>query len=56
MSKKHQDHSWNHKQKVVKLEQIKQQIGELKQKGKEEYKPKYGRQIAKLEKEFKKVA
>lgn len=56
MSKKHQDHSTENKKKVVRLDQIRQQIEELKAQGKESYKPKIGRQIAKLEKEFKKVA
>lgn len=44
------------KNNVVKLDQIKQKIEMLKEKGKEEYRPKYGRKIAKLEKEYKKVA
>tara|TARA_Y100000389_G_C17101481_1_gene336160 strand:+ start:389 stop:532 length:144 start_codon:yes stop_codon:yes gene_type:complete len=44
------------KNNVVKLSQIKQKIEWLKEEGKKDYRPKYGRQIAKLEKEYKKVA
>lgn len=56
MSKKHQDHSTEKQKQVVRLDQIRQQINELKEQGKEQYKPKIGRQIAQLEKEYKKVA
>jgi hypothetical protein len=56
MSKKQQEKTWNAKAKVVRLDQIKREINELKAKGDEQYKPKYGRQIAKLEKQYKKMA
>ena len=44
------------KNNVVKLDQIRQKIEQIKEQGQKQYKPKYGRQIAKLEKEFKKIA
>lgn len=56
MSKKHQDHSQQHSKKVVRLDQIKQKINYLKEEGQKQYKPKIGRKIAQLEKEYRKVA
>ncbi len=44
------------KQKVIKLDQIRKQMDEIKAKSKKEYSPKWGRQLAKLEKEYIKVA
>lgn len=42
--------------KVIQFEHYQKQISDLKQKGEEEYHPKYGRQIAQLQKKIKKVA
>lgn len=47
----------NEKQaKVIHIEHYKKQIADLKEKGAAEYHPKYGRQIAQIEKKLKKVS
>lgn len=41
---------------VIRIEHYKKQIEDLKAKGNEEYHPKYGRQIAQIQKKLNKVA
>jgi len=41
---------------VIHLEDYKRKISEIKQKGQEEYHPKYGRQIVQIKKQINKIA